>query len=308
MTRDQLEASLATLRAEVDDPAAGILGPRSVAWQIGADVGLFLGGGRAALLQLAHPMVAYAIQHHSRTRDDVAGRFRRTFRNVFAMVFGDLDDAFTAARRVHTIHGRVHGVLPEAVGGWPAGTPYHANDVDALCWVHATLLDTTIAVRERLDGALPRAIKDAYVRELHRFGALFGIARDRLPADWAAHEAYMAGMVARLAVAPCAREMGGFLIGRGGASQPALGVIAEAVTHALLPPAVGAQFGLRGAPMRTRVGLTAFATMYRLLPRRAVAIPAYATARARLEGRGPSRFAAWSERQLFGLAKRTTGR
>ena len=142
-----------TLRTRVDDPRAGILGPRSLAWRLGGDLGVFLGGGRAALLQLAHPMVAHAIDHHSRTRADVVGRFQRTFRNVFAMVFGDLDDALVAARRVHAVHTRVHGELPTAIGGWPAGTRYHANDADALRWVHATLVDTTIAVRERLDGA-----------------------------------------------------------------------------------------------------------------------------------------------------------
>src|SRR5688572_13970008 len=89
VTRDQLEESLAELRAQVADPRAGILGPDSIAWRIGSDLGLFLGGGRAVLLQLAHPAVAYAIDQHSHTRTDVAGRFQRTFRNVFAMVFGD---------------------------------------------------------------------------------------------------------------------------------------------------------------------------------------------------------------------------
>src|SRR4051812_13451649 len=169
VTRADLEASLAALRGQIPDPRAGILGPRSIAWRIGGDVAVFLGGGRAALLQLAHPMVAHAIDQHSHTRADVAGRFRRTFRNVFAMVFGHVDDAFFAARRVHTIHSRIHGTIPERVGGWPAGTPYHANDADALRWVHATLVDTTLLVREHVDGALPAAIKDGYVIEMNRF-------------------------------------------------------------------------------------------------------------------------------------------
>src|SRR5512134_1060202 len=100
VTREDLEASLLRLRETVADPRAGILGPQSIGWRIGADLALFLGGGRAALLQLAHPHVAHAVDQHSRTRADVVGRFQRTFRNVFAMVFGDLDDAFAAARRV----------------------------------------------------------------------------------------------------------------------------------------------------------------------------------------------------------------
>ncbi|HUJ62550.1 MAG TPA: oxygenase MpaB family protein, partial [Kofleriaceae bacterium] len=216
VTREQHEAALAALVREVDDPRTGILGPRSVAWRLGGDLAVFLGGGRAALLQLAHPMVAFAIDQHSRTRDDVVGRFQRTFRNVFAMVFGELDDALAAARRVHRVHERVQGTIPIALGAWPAGTPYHANDVDALRWVHATLVDTTIVVRERLDGAVAVADKDAYIVELNRFAALFGIPRDRLAWSWAEHAAYMARMLYgdQLAVAPCAREMAGFLLGR----------------------------------------------------------------------------------------------
>ncbi|MEO8699955.1 MAG: oxygenase MpaB family protein, partial [Kofleriaceae bacterium] len=270
------------------DPREGILGPRSVGWQLGADLGLFLGGGRAALLQLAHPMVAHAIDHHSRTRSDVAGRFQRTFRNVFAMIYGELDDACTAARRVHAVHTRITGTFANAIGGWPAGTTYHANDVDALRWVHATLVDTTIVVRELLDGPVEVARKDAYMIELQRFGALFGIPRATLPASWAEHAAYMTGMLAsdRIVVAPFAREMGRFLVGRGDSAQPPLGRIAEAVTHALLPPHLAEQFELRGAPRRTRAGLAAFAMAYRMLPRRAVAIPAAADARNRLAGRG----------------------
>jgi uncharacterized protein (DUF2236 family) len=287
VSRDDLEASLAQLRASVADPRAGILGPDSIGWQIGADLALFLGGGRAALLQLAHPMVAHAIDHHSQTRSDVVGRFQRTFRNVFAMVFGDLEDAFAAARRVHTIHARVHGTITSAVGVWPAGTHYHANDIDALCWVHATLVDTTIVVRELIDGPLDVAVKDAYMIELHRFGALFGIPASALPT-------------------PSAREMGGFLLGRG-AAQPLLGRTAELVTHALLPPRLAAEFGLRGAPRPTRAVLAAFGVVYRKLPRDAVAIPACADARRRIAGLGPSQWSAWTERQLFGLARRTSG-
>ena len=309
VTRADLEASLAALRGEVDDPRGGILGPRSVAWRIGGDLAVFLGGGRAALLQLAHPMVAYAIDHHSHTRADVAGRFRRTFRNVFAMVFGDLDGAFLVARRVHAIHSRIHGAIPERVGGWAAGSPYHANDADALRWVHATLVDTTMLVREQLDGALPEAIKDAYVIEMNRFAALFGIPRALLPRSWVAHETYMRAMLSsdRLAVAPCARAMARFLIGRGGAHQTPLGRIAESITAVLLPPYLAEQFELRSASRSARVGLGAFGLVYRRVPDAVRRIPARSEAQRRLDGRPPSRLGLLAERGLFGLAQRATG-
>src|SRR5215468_4379185 len=309
VARDDLEASLAALRRQIADPRAGILGPRSIAWQIGGDLGVFLGGGRAALLQLAHPMVAYAIAQHSRTRADVAGRFRRTFRSVFAMVFGDLDEAFRAARRVHAIHAAVHGTIPEAVGGWPAGTAYCANDAEALRWVHATLVDTTLVVREQLDGALPDAVKDGYVVEMNRFAALLGIPDALLPRSHLAHAAYMQQMLGsgRLAVAPCAREMARFLIGRGGDRQPSLGRLAESVTAALLPSPLAAEFALRATPRRARVGLGAFGLVYRRVPAGVRRIPARSAAERRLDGRSPSWIGAWAERRLYGLAGRTAG-
>src|SRR6185437_11611237 len=150
VTRDDLDAALAALVDEVSDPCAGIHGPESAAWRLAGDLAVFLGGARAALLQLAHPMVAYAVDHHSHARRDVLGRFQRTFRNVFAMAYGELDDALAAARRVHAFHARIYGEIGHAVGGWPAGTRYHANDAHALRWVYATLADTVIAVRVRL--------------------------------------------------------------------------------------------------------------------------------------------------------------
>lgn len=225
------------------------------------------------------------------------------------MVFGELDQALVAARRVHAIHARVHGEISEAIGSWPAGTRYHANDADALRWVHATLADTTIVVRERLDGPLPIEIKDRYIVELNRFAALFGIPREILPRSWADHAAYMTAMIDsdRLAVSPSAREMGQFLFGRGARGQPPLGRIAEAMSASLLPPHLVRAFDLRSSALGVRTGLTAFGLMYGRLPSSLTVIPAHADARNRLAGKGPSRFAAWTERQLFGLAARVAG-
>ena len=308
VTREALEASLTALARQIEDPRAGILGPRSIAWRLGGEFATFLGGGRAALLQLAHPLVAYAIDQHSQTRADVAGRFQRTFRSVFAMVFGDLDAAFRAARKVHAIHAQIHGTIPERTGGWAAGTPYHANDAETLRWVHATLVDTILVVREQLDGPLPDAIKDGYVIEMNRFGALFGIPSSLLPESWLAHDSYMCAMFAsdRLAVAPCARAMAQFLIGRGGAAQPPLGRIAEAVTARLLPAQLAAQFELRPAPRWTHVGFSALGLAFRRAPRVLRELPARREARRRLAGLPAGRIGAWVERRLFGLTRHVT--
>jgi uncharacterized protein (DUF2236 family) len=313
VSREDLEASLATLVGEVALPRAGIYGPESAAWRLAGDLAVFLGGGRAALLQLAHPMVAYAVDHHSRARRDVLGRFQRTFRNVFAMSYGELDDAVAAARRVHTFHARIYGEITETIGIWRAGTRYHANDADALRWVHATLADTVIAVRARLGTRFEPGELDRYVVEMNRFAALFGIPRALLPSTWAEHEDYMASMLAsdRLAVAPVALEMSRFLLGRGGpGAQPPLGRFAEVLAAAMLPPRLRDGYELaysRTDRLAVELGFATLGRIYNRLPKRLVVIPAQSEAVRRLAGKPPSQVAAWAERTLFGLSRRVVG-
>ncbi len=66
--RDELERCLDKLRGQVSDLRAGLFGPGSMAWEIEREMILLAGGGRATLLQLAHPFVAYAIEQHSVTK------------------------------------------------------------------------------------------------------------------------------------------------------------------------------------------------------------------------------------------------
>jgi len=304
--RAELEASLARLRAECDDPRAGIHGPGSAAWHLERDATIFMGGGRAVLLQLAHPFVAYAIAQHSKTREDVMGRFQRTFDNVFAMSFGDLDHAFTAARRVHNIHTRITGTIEEDAGAFPRGTTYHANDVDSQLWVYATLIDTVVTVNERVKGPLSPALKEAYYRDSWSFARLFAIPDRVLPPSWGAFRAYVDRMVASnvLTVTQPAREMSGFLFGG------ALGGAVGAVTASLLPARLREDFGL---PYGVRERLTAramftaarAATM--VTPKSARDLPAYRDAKRRIRGLPPSKWSRWIEQQMQTLAAQVSG-
>ena len=88
VSEKDLNSALDLVRADAAGPIAGIFGPASLTWRIDREAVIFLGAGRALLLQLAHPWVAAAIAEHSRTFADPIGRFHRTFDIVFAMVFG----------------------------------------------------------------------------------------------------------------------------------------------------------------------------------------------------------------------------
>src|ERR1022692_2269401 len=112
VTRGDLESLLASVEQRVANPRAGIFGRGSISWKINRESALFLGAGRAALLQLAHPWVAAALDQHSNLRNDPLGRFHNTFRVVFTMVFGTLDQALAASRALYQMHTRIRGELP----------------------------------------------------------------------------------------------------------------------------------------------------------------------------------------------------
>src|SRR5262252_7307862 len=78
-------------------------------WQVDREMVLLLGGGRALLMQLAHPKVAAGVDEHSDFRARPMYRLRRTIRLTMAIVFGDRETAMAAARKVNRVHARVVG-------------------------------------------------------------------------------------------------------------------------------------------------------------------------------------------------------
>src|SRR4051794_35125802 len=122
-----LEQSLALVRSHAAGAEAGVFGPNSQIWRIDREAAVFLGAGRALLMQLAHPWVATAIAQHSTALGDPIGRFHRTFQIVFTLVFGSLDQALSVSRRLHLRHAAIFGSLPEPIGPYPAGSRYRAN-------------------------------------------------------------------------------------------------------------------------------------------------------------------------------------
>ncbi|MCA9514166.1 MAG: DUF2236 domain-containing protein [Myxococcales bacterium] len=258
-------------------------------WRVSREAISFLGGGRATLLQLAHPVVAQGVAHHSRTQDDLAGRFQRTFAHVFALVFGERDAALASARRLHAIHTRVSGVHDETAGPFAAGTPYAANDRDALRWVWATLTESSAMLYEACVAPLDAAARRTYYDDARRFAGLFGLGPDDLPESWPAFVAYFSDMLAsdELTVGARARELCGFLLTPPRPTlAPAWGwyaVMTAGLLPARLRDAYGFRWGRRDRALFTSTMATAQAT-YRHLPSRARHLPAYVEAARRVAG------------------------
>jgi len=186
-------------------------------WRIDREAVIFLGAGRALLLQLAHPWVATAVAEHSRTFADPIGRFHRTFDVVFTMVFGSLDSALAAARYLHHRHATIVGRLTEAIGPFGSASPYCANEPAALRWVHATLVETALIVHDLILPPLSVEERERYWAESRLYGALFGLTTADLPADWDSFAAYNATMMQSdtLSVSAAAREVAGHIFAGG---------------------------------------------------------------------------------------------
>jgi uncharacterized protein (DUF2236 family) len=288
VSAEDLERSLDMVRANAAGPREGIFGPASVTWRVDREAAVFLGAGRALLLQLAHPWVAAAIADQSRVFTDPVGRFHRTFNVMFTMVFGTPDQALAVARRLHRRHAMVAGVLPTAAGPFAAGSPYYANEVSALRWVHATLVETALLAHDLVLPALSEDAREQYWSEARLYAALFGIPPDSLAPDWKSFIAYREAMTESdvLTVSPAARDIVRQIFS-GAATRIRPPLWYRALTAQMLPDRLRVAFGLPLGEAERRSASRALKWMrrtYPSLPDRLRTVGPFQEAQARLNG------------------------
>ena len=241
----------AAVPRRLGDPGApdpGLYGPASEAWRLNREAMLLLGAGpRALLLQLAHPAVAAGVADHSDFRSDPWRRLAGTLRSFLTIVYGTTTAARAEIRRLNTLHREI------------SGPGYAARDPELSLWVHATLIDSTIAVADAWLEPLPAARRAAFYAETRPVGRAFGVPDAMLPADLAAFERYvsdMLGPAGPVRVSAVARELAGVVL------RPPLGPLAPwlaaipADAYAwtlwpavgLLPASVREDYGLAWGP------------------------------------------------------------
>jgi uncharacterized protein (DUF2236 family) len=305
LSADDFENSLDAVRAAAAGPIKGIFGPESLTWRVDREAAVFLGAGRALLLQLAHPWVAAAISEHSKTFADPVGRFHRTFNITFTMVFGTLEQALAASRRLHRRHTVVTGILPQGAGRFEAGSRYRANEVSALQWVHATLVETALQTHDLVLPALTNSEREQYWAEAKLYAALFGVRPADLPADWTSFAAYTEAMSRSdsLAVSPAARDIAQQIFS-GRATGLRVPGWYRALTAHLLPARLREEFGFEFGEREQRSTKRALAWIRRIYPRlpmRLRAVGPYQEALARLRGdQRPDLAVRWLNRLWIG--------
>lgn len=217
----------------------GLFGPASVTWRVHGDVtAMMVGGVTGLLLQMLHPQVLAGVWDHSRFREDMHGRLRRTARFIALTTYGGREEAEAVIARVRAIHARVAGTLPD-------GTPYRADDPALLAWVHVTEVTSFLsAYRRYAEPAMSRRAQDAYVAEMARIGRAVGA--DPVPEDLRGAEALLRRFRPSLRADARSREVARLVLSQ----RPASGAVAPFQALALgagvdlLPPWARRMHGL----------------------------------------------------------------
>jgi uncharacterized protein (DUF2236 family) len=212
----------------------GLFADDSIIRRVNRENVLLLGGGRALLMQLAHPKVAAGVDEHSDFRQRPLYRLRRTVRLTMAIVFGDKETALAAARNVNRVHARVNG------------RNYHALDPDLLLWVHATLVDSALVTYETFVRKLSSAQREDFYQQMNTVAELLGVPRSKFPPTFPDFREYVGGMIdTQLEVGKTALELSRLVVRPRVLRLPGAAFVPlELVTTGLLPAPLREQYGL----------------------------------------------------------------
>lgn len=260
----------------------GMYGPQSITWEIWREPLLLLAGVPAVLMQVAHPAIGTGVARLSNFREDILGRARNTFTSLYQLIFGDLEDARRASRRLHLVHRRVRGSI-EAPGTTLDGKPYRANQQELLRWVGGTVAMFGRDVFERLVRPLSEDEKDRWYREFLVASASSGVRPDLLPARRVDYDHWFAEELRNpvLQVGPVAKEIAEALFN----SSVTRGPMDEILTAGLLPDAWREAYNLRWGTVEKaafRSSMAGLRAWHHLTPGRSRYVVAWHQAHLRL--------------------------
>lgn len=169
--------------------------PASVFWRVNRELLINLAGGRALLLELAHPLVAAGVAQHSNFQKNPFRRLWRTMHVMTQLTFGAEAERKHALRAFHGCHQNVRGRLARAEGRYEAGNHYHAEDPELKLWVLATLIDSAVLAHEVFIAPLSLSEKNSYYEDCKAVARLLGVPASVMPLSYEDFKRYMNDML-----------------------------------------------------------------------------------------------------------------
>jgi uncharacterized protein (DUF2236 family) len=251
---------------------------------------MLLGGGRALILQVGHPVVAAGVGEFSDFEQAPWQRLEGTLDLYLRVIYGGRDETpEEAGERLRSLHTRIKGVDGD-------GNRYHALDPGPFHWVHATLVQSMVEMNARFGEPMTTLDKELFYEEMCEVAKLYGLRERDMPASWDDFGDYFSTMVhdelrdsdilqnvirsiarpAKPPVLPVSDRVWGV------ASWPGAGLL-RLVTVGTLPPVLRERFALRWSRERElalRAQQQAIRRLFAVLPDRVKLMPpAYAAER-----------------------------
>ena len=239
----------------------------SMIWRVDREMALLAAGGRALLMQLAHPKVAAGVAAHSEFQHDPLGRLQRTMSTMWSIVFDEAEQARCALDRLRGVHANVKGVVGKGEPV-PAGTRYDAQEVELLLWVHATLVDSALLAYDRFVQPMSLKEKRRYYEDSKKLAYLFDIPQTVVPGSLADFASYMERMISgdEIAIGPSARQLAQEILYPSPWVLRPLAPLFRLITAGLLPERLRNAYGLTWNNRREKSFDVLSAVVRRLLP------------------------------------------
>ncbi len=217
----------------------------SMFWRVNREMIGLLAGGRALLMQIAHPKVAAGVAAHSHFKHDPLSRLRRTMNTMWSITFDETAPARASLERITGVHSKVRGVVAPGEKSF-SGARYDASDPELLLWVHATLIDAGMVAYDRFVQPLSSEEARQYYEDSKMLAALFDIPESIVPASLADFQEYMNAMNAgdQIVVGSTARSLAKDILYPSPWMMKPAGPIFRLITAGLLPVQLRAAYGL----------------------------------------------------------------
>jgi uncharacterized protein (DUF2236 family) len=180
-------------------------GPESMSWELHSDMASIAAAGLGAIvMEILHPAVMAGVHDQSTYQTQPLRRARNTLGYVVITTFGNTEAATRTIDRVHKIHSRVNGAMPD-------GRPYEALDPTLIGWVHTAIPWAIMQMFDRLRRPLTVEEKNRYLAEQAIIGRMGGAGE--IPETVDDLRDYVEAMRPQLAVNEQTREFIDFLLG-----------------------------------------------------------------------------------------------